>query len=61
MLHSTRVDNFKITRLGNGFIRVDDLASGLVALFDREGGYRSGDLRRLPVAVHTAVCWEGRI
>jgi hypothetical protein len=39
------MSNYRIERLANGFIRVDG-PGGLVGLYNADGSYRHGDLRR---------------
>lgn len=41
-------NRYKLERLPNGYVRVDDRASGLVGLFNTDGSYRSGALHAIP-------------
>jgi hypothetical protein len=54
------VSSYVIERLPNGFVRVDDRVSGLVGLFNPDGSLHSGDIRRVPVDVHTAILRTAR-
>lgn len=49
------MSQFSIERLPNGFYRVFDRRSGLVALFNADGSHRSGDFTsaaRLALLAH---------
>jgi hypothetical protein len=42
---------YRVERLSNGYVRVDDRASELVGMFNRDGSYRHGALHHLPASV----------
>lgn len=55
----TMEGRYRIERLPNGYVRVDDRASGLVGLFLPDGTPRSGDLTRsVNVAAISAAVHE---